>query len=56
MIARESLSSGKPVRDICLEKGILSQEALNLILNPFEMTEPGIAGAALMHSSSDSVE
>ncbi|MBY9078129.1 aspartate ammonia-lyase [Paenibacillus sp. HN-1] len=56
MIARESLSSGKPVRDICLERGILSQEALNLILNPFEMTEPGIAGAALMHSSSDSVE
>ncbi|RCW40908.1 hypothetical protein DFR78_1141, partial [Halanaerobium sp. MA284_MarDTE_T2] len=32
-----------------LEQGILSEEELEEILNPFEMTEPGIAGKNLLN-------
>lgn len=47
-IAKEALETGKSVREICLEKGILTQEELDIILHPFEMTEPGIAGKELI--------
>ena len=43
-IAVEALESGRGVREIILEKGVLSQEKINKILHPQEMTEPGIAG------------
>ncbi|MGR5874656.1 lyase family protein [Bacillus pacificus] len=32
----------------CVKNGVLSQEDLELILDPFEMTHPGIAGATLL--------
>lgn len=48
-IAKEAINSGRPVREIVLEKGVLSEVELDVILNPHEMTEPGIAGAKLMH-------
>ncbi|WP_227937450.1 aspartate ammonia-lyase [Alkalihalobacillus deserti] len=44
MIAKEAIQSDRPVREICLERGILSEEELNEILDPKEMTKPGIAG------------
>ncbi|WP_227934992.1 aspartate ammonia-lyase [Alkalihalobacillus deserti] len=44
-VAKEAIKSGRPVREICLERGILSEEELNEILDPKEMTNPGIAGA-----------
>lgn len=47
-IAREAISSGRPVREIVLEKGVLTSRELDVILNPFEMTEPGISGAELL--------
>ena len=31
-----------------MKNGVLSQEDLELILDPFEMTHPGIAGAILL--------
>lgn len=43
-IAREAMETGKSVRELCLEKGVLSEEQLDQILDPFQMTEPGIAG------------
>lgn len=43
-IAREALQSNKSVRDLCLEHGYFTTAQLDAILNPFEMTEPGIAG------------
>lgn len=43
-IAKEALNTGVPVRQLCLEKGILTEEQLNKILDPYEMTKPGIAG------------
>ncbi|EKE39604.1 aspartate ammonia-lyase, putative [Entamoeba nuttalli P19] len=48
--AKEAIASGRPVRDIILEKGVLTKEQLDIILRPDEMTTPGIAGAELLHN------
>jgi fumarate hydratase class II len=42
-IAKESYKTGKTVREIALEKKILSPDRLNEILDPIRMTMPGIA-------------
>lgn len=47
-IAREATISGKSVRELCLKYDVLTEEELDLILNIYEMTAPGIAGAALL--------
>jgi aspartate ammonia-lyase len=47
-IAREATLTGKSVRELCLKYDVLSEEELDIILNIYEMTEPGIAGAALL--------
>ncbi|MEW6106402.1 MAG: aspartate ammonia-lyase [Bacillota bacterium] len=44
-IAKEALASGKPVRDLVLQTGLLTEEELGLILSPEQMTRPGIPGA-----------
>lgn len=49
-IAREAIQTGRGVRELCLEHGVLTEEELDLILDPFEMTFPGIAGASLRDS------
>ena len=43
-IAREALHSGKSVRQLCVEYKYFTKEQLDIILNPFELTQPGIAG------------
>lgn len=48
-IAREAIETGKPVRELCLIHGVLTKEELDIILDPYEMTHPGIAGAELLH-------
>ncbi|SDI32642.1 aspartate ammonia-lyase [Natribacillus halophilus] len=47
-VAKEALESDRSVKDICIERGILSEEELEEILDPQEMTNPGIAGARFM--------
>ena len=47
-IAREAIERGKSVRELCLEHGVLTEEELDIILDPFEMTHPEIAGASLL--------
>jgi aspartate ammonia-lyase len=47
-IAREAIISGAPIRELCLKYDVLTEEELNLILDPYEMTHPGIAGATLL--------
>ncbi len=42
-IAKESYKTGKTVREIALEKKILSADRLNEILDPLRMTMPGVA-------------
>jgi aspartate ammonia-lyase len=44
-IAREANLTGKPVRELLLRDKVLTKEQLDAILDPFEMTKPGIAGA-----------
>ena len=46
-IAREAILTGKSVRELCLQYEVLTEEELDLILNPYEMTKPGISGALL---------
>ncbi len=47
-IAKEALETERPIREICLERGILTEEELNEILDPKEMTKPGIAGSRFL--------
>lgn len=47
-IAKQALATGQSVREICLERGFLTAEELDVILNTKEMTEPGISGEKLL--------
>ncbi len=47
-IAKESLKTGVPVAELTVSKGLLSLDDINIILNPFEMTKPGIPGKVLL--------
>ena len=42
-IAKESYKTGRTVREVTLEKGVVSPERLKELLDPRGMTEPGIA-------------
>lgn len=48
MVAKEAIETGRSVREICIERGILTAEELDIILNSKEMTKPGIAGESLL--------
>ncbi|HHY71711.1 MAG TPA: aspartate ammonia-lyase [Bacillus bacterium] len=52
-IAKEAIASRRPVREIVLERGVLTTEELDTILQPFEMTHPGIAGKELLDKKND---
>jgi aspartate ammonia-lyase len=47
-IAREAILTGKSIRELCLKYDVLSEEALDRILDPYEMTHPGIAAEELL--------
>ncbi|AJS59303.1 aspartate ammonia-lyase [Paenibacillus sp. IHBB 10380] len=47
-IAREAIMTGKSVRSLCLLYNVLTEEELNIILDPYQMTNPGIAGEVLL--------
>jgi aspartate ammonia-lyase len=47
-IAREAVITGKSVRELCLQYDVLTEEELDIILNVYEMTKPGIAGEELL--------
>ncbi len=38
------MASGRTIRQLVIEKGIFSTEELDAILDPFELTQPGVAG------------
>lgn len=48
-LAKESLKTGKPVRTLILKRGLLEEKELDQIMNPEQMTRPGIAGKDLLH-------
>ncbi len=43
-VAQENVRSGRPIREIVLEMGLLPADELDRILDPTAMTEPGIPG------------
>lgn len=45
-IAKESVKTGKTVRQLCIEKNVLPKEELDRALDPVAMTEPGGTGSA----------
>jgi aspartate ammonia-lyase len=47
-IAREAILTGQSVRELILLHNVLTEEELDLILDPYQMTEPGIAGKTLL--------
>ena len=47
-VAREAYQSGRSVRQICLERKLFDAASLDSILSPMGMTEPGVAGEALL--------
>ncbi|WP_232696875.1 aspartate ammonia-lyase [Brevibacillus daliensis] len=47
-IAREATLTGRSVRELCLAYNVLTEEELDIILDPYEMTHPGIAGKVLL--------
>lgn len=49
-IAKEAFETGKSIREICLNRGILSKEELDKILDPYEMTAPGISASELLNT------
>jgi aspartate ammonia-lyase len=44
-IAKESVATGRPIRELVLARGLLQPERLDAILAPESMTRPGIPGA-----------
>ena len=40
-VAKESLLTGKPIKEIILEKELMSEEKLDKLLSPISMTKPG---------------
>jgi len=46
-IAREALSTGQSVREICLQKNILTEDEINQILDPYKMTYNGASPSVL---------
>jgi len=43
-IAKEAVATGKTIRELVIEKKIFTKSQLDQILDPRELTEPGIAG------------
>jgi aspartate ammonia-lyase len=43
-IAKEAVRTGKSIRQIVLDRGLMEQHALDQILSVETMTQPGIAG------------
>ncbi len=48
-VAKEAIATGASVRELILRDKLLTEEELNVILDPYSMTEPGISGKELIH-------
>jgi aspartate ammonia-lyase len=43
-IAKEAVKTGKTIRQLVIEKGVFTEVEVNAILDPHELTQPGVAG------------
>lgn len=46
MIVKEAVATGRPVRELIMKKDLITEKEMNIILDPINMTSPGIAGKA----------
>jgi aspartate ammonia-lyase len=46
-IAKESVKSGRPIRELVLERGLMNAAQLDRVLSADVMTRPGIAGGGI---------
>ncbi len=53
VLAKEAIKTGASIKDLILRDGLLTKEQLDIILNPYSMTEPGISGKALLNNFSE---
>lgn len=44
MLAKEAYTTGRPIREIIIEKGLMTKEKLDIVMSPASMTTPGITG------------
>ncbi|MBW5446232.1 aspartate ammonia-lyase [Cohnella sp. CFH 77786] len=47
-LVKEATATGMPIRELILEKNILTPDEIDVILDPIQMTTPGIAGEWLL--------
>ena len=47
-IAKKALHTGESIRSLILKEGLLTEQELDEILDPIQMTEPGISGKELL--------
>ena len=47
-IAKQALAEKSSVKELVVERGLMSREELDIVLNPVGMTEPGISGIQLL--------
>ena len=47
-IAKRAIKTGEPVRELAIAEGLLTEEELDEILDPFALTNPGIAAKHLL--------
>lgn len=47
-IAKKAIKTGEPVRKLILAEKLLTEDELNVILDPMSLTEPGISGKELL--------
>ncbi|MNR68326.1 hypothetical protein D3C85_1928140 [compost metagenome] len=45
---KEAIRTGLTLKELILERGLLTKEEIEEILNPIQMTTPGIAGDRLL--------
>ncbi len=49
-VAQIAMETGRPIREICIENGILTEEEVDAILDVNNLTSPGIAGQDKTHA------
>ena len=56
VLAKEALATNRNIKDLLIERKVLSKEDLDIILAPAEMTRPGITGKELLKKIHESRE
>lgn len=53
LTAKEAYETGRPVREVIVDRGVLTKDEVDTILHPMEMTTPGVAGKELLEKKTN---